>query len=101
MLTYDVQEEDFSHIIGLGLLMWVFLISFILLSAAIGKRPCQPSASMLAVCTACTPRHPSCTFIDICFGSFLSQFYFALQVSVFHALTWLWLPKDGAFGSSQ
>ena len=41
MLASDVQEEDFSHIIGLGLLMWLFLVSFILVSAAIGTHPCQ------------------------------------------------------------
>ena len=71
-----IQEDDFGHIVGLGLLMWLFLCSFIVLSAAIGKRPCQPPTSMLAVCTASSPRHPSCTLIDIRFAKAFEPLHF-------------------------
>ena len=30
------QEDDYSHMVGLGLVMWIFLVLFIVLSAAIG-----------------------------------------------------------------
>lgn len=37
MRFYDLQEDDYSHMVGLGLLMWIFLVLFIVLSAKIGK----------------------------------------------------------------
>ena len=33
----DLQEDDYSHMVGLGLLMWIFLVLFIVLSAKIGE----------------------------------------------------------------
>ena len=31
------MEDDFSHVVGLGLPMWCFIILFVLLSSAIGN----------------------------------------------------------------
>lgn len=31
------MEDDFSHVVGLGLPMWCFIITFVLLSSAVGK----------------------------------------------------------------
>lgn len=33
----DLQEDDYSYMVGLGLLMWIFLVLFIVLSAKIGE----------------------------------------------------------------
>lgn len=43
-LTYlkAAMEEDFSHVVGLGLPMWCFIILFVLLSSAIGTTPSYP-----------------------------------------------------------
>lgn len=39
------MEEDFSHVVGLGLPMWCFIIIFVLLSADIGDLTSNPSLS--------------------------------------------------------
>ena len=33
------MEDDFAHVVGLGLPMWCFIIVFVLLSSAIGGLP--------------------------------------------------------------
>jgi len=38
---HATMEDDFSHVVGLGLPMWCFIIIFVLLSSAIGTSfPC-------------------------------------------------------------
>jgi hypothetical protein len=39
------MEEDFAHLVGLGLAMWLFLIVFVLLSARLGARGLLPARS--------------------------------------------------------
>ena len=56
------MEDDFSHVVGLGLPMWIFIIIFVLLSSSIGSRlflaPDHAMRSkvggMLSVCNSCT-----------------------------------------------
>ena len=53
------MEEDYAHLVGLGLGMWLFLIAFVLLSTVLGvSAMLKPEASEYpkAILTLCLPK---------------------------------------------
>lgn len=63
-MTYlrAAMEEEFSHVVGLGLPMWCFIILFVLLSSAIGKPCCGRPLARFCRCLQDISLHLFCRF---------------------------------------
>ena len=50
------MEDDFAHVVGLGLPMWCFIIVFVLLSSAIGGAPYHTGVPSALGEASCVPK---------------------------------------------